>query len=300
MNVDLKNATKYYACPVCHGMMCRICQASHPGMTCYQYLKHTNTDVTDALALELDWVCETCTFINVNAKDNNMLCDSCGQRSKYADRDNDDDDTDDGSFDDFDDTVVFNDDLDEVVVSKTQYDQLLELEDLDLIPNTERFDCVICFADCDEGTGVKLRECLHEFCKLCLSEQIRNSLGATVACPFSDDNYSCECALQDREIRGLVPIEVFEQYLMRSFREAQGKLADGFQCKTPNCEGFWCHDEFITSYRCLLCNHLNCHQCRVSLNCFFLYYIFPFYSRTISVGPFCWSEHFIRQFCQLF
>ena len=39
------------------------------------------------------------------------------------------------------------------------------LDDLDIIPNIERFECVICFLEIEPGDGVVLRECLHNFCK---------------------------------------------------------------------------------------------------------------------------------------
>ena len=39
------------------------------------------------------------------------------------------------------------------------------LDDLDIIPNVERFECVICFLEIEPGDGVVLRECLHTFCR---------------------------------------------------------------------------------------------------------------------------------------
>ena len=40
-----------------------------------------------------------------------------------------------------------------------------KLDDLDLIPNAETFECIICYLDIEPGDGVVLRECLHTFCK---------------------------------------------------------------------------------------------------------------------------------------
>ena len=40
-----------------------------------------------------------------------------------------------------------------------------KLDDLDLIPNAEPFECIICYLDIEPGDGVVLRECLHTFCK---------------------------------------------------------------------------------------------------------------------------------------
>merc|ERR1712029_352132 len=52
---------------------------------------------------------------------------------------------------------------------------LKALDDLDVIPNAEAFECVICFLDIEPGDGVVLRECLHTFCGDCLSGAIQHS-----------------------------------------------------------------------------------------------------------------------------
>ena len=44
-------------------------------------------------------------------------------------------------------------------------DAYKQLENLDVIPNAETFECVICFLDIEPGDGVMLRECLHTFCR---------------------------------------------------------------------------------------------------------------------------------------
>ena len=43
--------------------------------------------------------------------------------------------------------------------------RLMNAADLDLVPNDEAFECPICFCDVEPGEGVRLRECLHQFCK---------------------------------------------------------------------------------------------------------------------------------------
>ena len=40
-----------------------------------------------------------------------------------------------------------------------------KLDALDIIPNAEQFECIICYLDIEPGDGVVLRECLHTFCK---------------------------------------------------------------------------------------------------------------------------------------
>ena len=47
----------------------------------------------------------------------------------------------------------------------TNLDAYKQLENLDIIPNAENFECTICFLDTEPGDGVVLRECLHTFCK---------------------------------------------------------------------------------------------------------------------------------------
>jgi len=44
-------------------------------------------------------------------------------------------------------------------------DAYKQLENLDVIPNAETFECVVCFLEIEPGDGVVLRECLHTFCR---------------------------------------------------------------------------------------------------------------------------------------
>lgn len=48
---------------------------------------------------------------------------------------------------------------------KTSLESYKQLENLDIIPNAETFECTICYLDIEPGDGVVLRECLHTFCK---------------------------------------------------------------------------------------------------------------------------------------
>ena len=48
---------------------------------------------------------------------------------------------------------------------KTSLESYKQLENLDIIPNAETFECTICYLDIEPGDGVMLRECLHTFCK---------------------------------------------------------------------------------------------------------------------------------------
>ena len=51
------------------------------------------------------------------------------------------------------------------VKKENNLDAYKQLENLDIIPNAETFECAVCFLDIEPGDGVVLRECLHTFCK---------------------------------------------------------------------------------------------------------------------------------------
>ena len=83
---------------------------------------------------------------------------------------------------------------------------LKALDTLDVIPNAEAFECLVCFLDIEPGDGVVLRECLHTFCRDCLSGAIEHSDAPAVVCPYKDDKYSCEMKLLEREIKAVSSI----------------------------------------------------------------------------------------------
>ncbi len=45
------------------------------------------------------------------------------------------------------------------------YLELVELDDINCVSNSEPFECPVCFLDTDVGEGIVLRDCLHTFCK---------------------------------------------------------------------------------------------------------------------------------------
>ena len=52
--------------------------------------------------------------------------------------------------------------VDEIAVD---YQRLLNLDQTDVVPNAEDFDCPVCLMGVPAGVGVTLRDCLHTFCK---------------------------------------------------------------------------------------------------------------------------------------
>ncbi|XP_046386826.1 ranBP-type and C3HC4-type zinc finger-containing protein 1-like [Ischnura elegans] len=144
-----------------------------------------------------------------------------------------------------------------------EYEQLLYLEELEVVPNSVDITCPVCFVDVVANEGVTLRNCLHSFCCQCLVSTIQYSEEAEVKCPYRDDNYACDSILQDREIRSLVPEEVKEQLLARSVSLAEKRMgAEAIHCKTPDCQGWCVVDGNINEFPCPVCNRTNCLSCK--------------------------------------
>lgn len=154
------------------------------------------------------------------------------------------------------------------------YLQLINLDNADLVENVEAFECVICYMEIAPGDGVTLRECLHQFCKECLKNTIEYTEEAQVICPYRDEQYSCDTALQDREIKALVPAAVYDQYLAKSVAQAENKIDKSFHCKTPDCKGWCIYEDNVNEFRCPVCKKVNCLTCQVCYFFFLKYYIF--------------------------
>lgn len=70
------------------------------------------------------------------------------------------------------------------------------MDDQNVVLNSDNFECQICFTECNPGEGLLLHECLHEFCKDCISGCVKATEGAEVECPFNDGNYKCNKLIQ--------------------------------------------------------------------------------------------------------
>lgn len=149
-------------------------------------------------------------------------------------------------------------------VKDETYLQLVNLDNKDVVENREPFECVVCFMEINPGEGVTLRECLHQFCKKCLAHTIEYTEDAAVKCPYRDEQYSCDIALQDREVKALVSPQVYEHYLAKSVAEAENKIGKSFHCKTPDCKGWCIFEDNVNEFRCPVCKKMNCLTCQVS------------------------------------
>ena len=114
----------------------------------------------------------------------------------------------------------------------------------------------------------------------CLKGTIQNAETAVVKCPYTDQEYSCDMQLLDREIKSvggqsnitqtsqtdkveLIPFQIlseaeYKAHEKKSLQQARTAAEDTFHCQTPGCEG-WCfinHDDNV--YKCELCGKENC------------------------------------------
>lgn len=153
----------------------------------------------------------------------------------------------------------------------TQYIELLTLDDsMDLTKNTEPFECSVCLVECQSHDGVMLRNCLHTFCRDCVRNTIMYSDDAEVKCPYIDEKYSCDCLLQDREIKALLTKHQYDEHLAKSLRIAENQIENSFHCKTPDCKGWCIYEDDVNVFKCPICRLENCLTCRVihdGLNC---------------------------------
>lgn len=155
--------------------------------------------------------------------------------------------------------------------ASNHYLELLSLDNLnDIAVNTEAFECAVCFVDYEPTEGAVLRNCLHIFCKDCIRNTIIYSDEAEVKCPYIDTKYTCDCILQDREIKALLTKTEHDEHLAKSLRVAENQIENSFHCRTPNCAGWCIYEDNVNQYKCVICNLVNCLTCRVihdGLNC---------------------------------
>lgn len=155
--------------------------------------------------------------------------------------------------------------------TSNHYLELLSLDNLnDIAVNTEAFECAVCFVEYEPTEGVVLRNCLHTFCKDCIRNTIIYSEEAEVKCPYIDATYTCECTLQDREIKALLTKSEHDEHLAKSLRVAENQIENSFHCRTPNCAGWCIYEDNVNQYKCAICSLVNCLTCRVihdGLNC---------------------------------
>lgn len=153
-------------------------------------------------------------------------------------------------------------------ITSKHYTELLSLDTTDVVPNSEPFECPVCFMKYGAKDGVVLRDCLHVFCRECIINTVKYNDEAEVKCPYLDAVYSCDSIIQEREIKSLVSKDIYEQHLAISLRVAENRTENAYHCKTPNCKGWCIFEDNVNEFKCPICRILNCLTCNVSENLF--------------------------------
>ena len=120
----------------------------------------------------------------------------------------------------------------------------------DLVTNSTRLECPLCFSAAAPGDGVVLKDCLHSFCRACLTAVTEDCLLEEVPCPCTSSDYRCESYLLQEEVRALLGPAAYTRRLERALQHASeeraarqmwGSLqAIGQQDLAPNADQFDC------------------------------------------------------------
>ncbi|CAK1602949.1 unnamed protein product [Parnassius mnemosyne] len=138
------------------------------------------------------------------------------------------------------------------------YTELMKLEQQAIVANTESFECSVCMEECEAGKGAVLRECIHTFCRDCLSDAVRHCEEPIVSCPA----IGCPGILQEREIRALLPTEDYERWLARGLATAECGTRNAFHCRTRDCTGWALCEPGVRKFPCPVCKCNNCVPCQ--------------------------------------
>ena len=139
---------------------------------------------------------------------------------------------------------------------RSEYEALLALEDGDnYVPNAEPFTCV-CKLYIDQGMGIKLRECLHIFCKECIRTATNKCNSIEVMCPYvdPDEGSPCEFTILHRDLLPCVSPEEFNRFISESIQLSTPLIDNAVKCITENCSGFGIVEQYETNFICVVCN----------------------------------------------
>lgn len=139
------------------------------------------------------------------------------------------------------------------------YNELMKLEQQAIVTNSEAFECEVCMDICEQGNGAVLRDCIHTFCRDCLSDVVRHCEEPIVSCPAM----GCPGALQEREIRALLTTEDYERWLARGLATAESGTRNAFHCRTRDCTGWALCEPGVRNFPCPVCKCNNCVPCQV-------------------------------------
>ncbi|KAG5667782.1 hypothetical protein PVAND_015752 [Polypedilum vanderplanki] len=140
---------------------------------------------------------------------------------------------------------------------------LESLDDFEYLENLESFNCQICLSTIQPSDGIKLKNCFHEFCKICFTNVIKTSTEIEIQCPFIENsNQRCEAFIQDRELRCFLTVDEYSKHLNKSLSQAESQIKGAFHCLTPNCIGWVEILNNLKNFTCIVCKNVNCVKCK--------------------------------------
>jgi hypothetical protein len=145
-------------------------------------------------------------------------------------------------------------------------------ESYEYVETKKGFKCNICFEEIPPGNGITLKNCIHDYCKVCFTTYINKADSCVIKCPYRNEkNERCVGEVLDSELRSFASAETYQRILNRSLLESEAD-PNSYHCKTPNCK-YWVilEDKFVEEFDCLMCKRRNCVKCKTvhqSMNCY--------------------------------
>uniref|UniRef100_A0A182JMM8 RING-type domain-containing protein n=1 Tax=Anopheles atroparvus TaxID=41427 RepID=A0A182JMM8_ANOAO len=143
------------------------------------------------------------------------------------------------------------------------YEELIALDDLDVVRTTFDFECPICFEQIEAGMGIQLKECIHPFCKECITRFIESSEDVELRCPFITPLYRCEGVIQQREMKALVRKEVYEKIIKR-FMECDDEHLSA-ECVVQDEQALQCPNCGVAIMKVFGCDAVICTRCKTEI-----------------------------------
>lgn len=235
----------------------------------WNYIPHMVDETQNSTDTEFEervgWECENCTFINFPSRPGCLMC-STSRPENYSAPVNYIKSKEEiewlnrveSEFEQENENLRL-----EEEEKRAKYESLVQAHEEGLIEPQEQFNCVICFETIQSGNGIRLKECLHEFCKDCIKHHILYTETADIKCPSQNDGAPCSYDISHLEIQQLISDDDFRKFNLKSLRMAEAAAGErAYHCKTVNCEG-WCeYDEEVNFFNCPVCSKPNCLTCK--------------------------------------
>ncbi len=95
----------------------------------------------------------------------------------------------------------------------------------------------------------------------CLKNHINTCNDAEIKCP-SNEGYTCDYGLTDRELRSLISDEDYVRLMGRRFNIGIAGMKNMFNCKTVDCKGVCEYEDNVNFFKCYQCQSNNCLTCK--------------------------------------